>query len=1019
MPFSAPTISELGGKHRSEPIAFSDGDREKLPAWLRFAIQKLCAKQAADRYRSAATFIEAVNRQGGLSYEVETERTRESYLLSSRFVGRDHEFARLSEFIAHRIGEQDVPAAPAMCVAGPSGIGKSRLMTQVRQHAQLQGTAFIESRCVENAFDEYGPVADLLSHTARMATAAGGAAVVERYGPELVKIAPELAATHAFIASSPTLEATHERTRLHAEVAEFFLAVSELMPFVVYVDDLQWARAGTADLLGALIGSIELREQRLGRRVRICVLGSYRNDEIVSRPFARVIDRQLADIIELRRLSRDQVGELVASMLGSDAPPTAFVERISQEAAGNAFFIQEIMRALVNTGAVYVQGGEWATREEIGTINIPTSLASLLERRAALLSSRERELLTLFAVFGRALPFDLALRLGNFSEDELAELLLELERKQILQVVDENSLTCCLVHDRLRESYYAGVPEQVRQQWHARIAESIERTFEKALEPHYYDLSFHYARSGRAEAALRYSLLGAKRAKAALAHGAAIEMLERALSLANDADQRRQIETELADEHTLVGGYDRALGLYEGLLAGSHNPTESARLWRGISTIHFYRGDMTPSLDAIWHSVKLLGGSVPGHGKIGVIIGMCGALCAVGIGKVRGFARPNDPDERAKSLELASTYQRMSTLYYFVFPPGVMLVNLRAWLVARPWGSSDQLAQAYAMLAFIFGGVLGKHALAGRLAATALQTAQQVESTWQEGFVRARIGALAIFRGDYSEAISQLGQAKRSLQEYGDYVELGFAWVNMSQAYYFQGRFKEGYALALEGYELFERIGSDMVARQFLSMVAVMGALIGIKGELAKVREGIARSHLCKDYTCQCIGMVKLGAVHAALGEYDSALSALEEARKVRTKHGVKFHYADMLDILELDIRLRLPAPSPTQLAKALAQNRRIARARPGYAAWVALNEANHALLRGRRSQALAHYDRARAIATQQGARHLLANVHVDLARADPTNARAHLQQALTLHRECGAVHDERLVEEALRDLAA
>jgi len=428
---------------------------------------------------------------------------------------------------------------------------------------------------------------------------------------------------------------------------------------------------------------------------------------------------------------------------------------------------------------------------------------------------------------------------------------------------------------------------------------------------------------------------------------------------------------------------------------------------------------MQPSLDAIGQSVKLLGGSVPGRGKAGVILGIVGALCAVGVGTLRGFPRSKDPNERAKRLELASTYQRMSTVYYFVFPPGMMLANLRTWLVARPWGPSEQLAQAYAMLAFIFGGVLGKHALAGRLAAAALQTVEQLEPTWQEGFVRARIGALAVFRGEYSEAIIQLAKAKRSLQQYGDYAELGFAWVNLSQAYYFQGRFKEGYALALEGYELFERIGSDMVARQFLSMVALMGALIGIKGEMAKVRDGIARSQLCKDYTCQCIGMVKLGAVHAALGEYDSALSALGQARTVRTEHGVKFHYADMLDILELDIRLRMPASSPAMLAKALAQNRRIARTRPAYAAWVALNEANHALLRGRRSQALAHYDRARAIATQQGARHLLANVYVDMARADPAHACAHLQQALTLHRECGAVHDERLVEGALRGLSA
>jgi hypothetical protein len=133
----------------------------------------------------------------------------------------------------------------------------------------------------------------------------------------------------------------------------------------------------------------------------------------------------------------------------------------------------------------------------------------------------------------------------------------------------------------------------------------------------------------------------------------------------------------------------------------------------------------------------------------------------------------------------------------------------------------------------------------------------------------------------------------------------------------------------------------------------------------------------------------------------------------------VKFHYADLLDVLELDIRLRMPGSSPALLAKSLTRNRRIARLRPAYAAWVALNEANHAQRSGRHRQAINHYDRARALATQQGARHLLATVHMDIARADSANARTHLQQALALHRECGVVSDEERVEAALGVLSA
>jgi hypothetical protein len=82
-------------------------------------------------------------------------------------------------------------------------------------------------------------------------------------------------------------------------------------------------------------------------------------------------------------------------------------------------------------------------------------------------------------------------------------------------------------------------------------------------------------------------------------------------------------------------------------------------------------------------------------------------------------------------------------------------------------------------------------------------------------------------------------------------------------------------AYALDGCELFERIGSDMIARQFLSMVAVMDALIGIKGEMARCETGLRARNCAETTRATGTGMVKLGAVHAALGEYDT-LSALE-----------------------------------------------------------------------------------------------------------------------------------------------
>src|SRR6185503_6451900 len=96
-------------------------------------------------------------------------------------------------FVGARLEGPDVPARCALFVAGPSGSGKSRLLAHVRQQVQLQRTAFIEASCYESGGDEYAPVAELLRRLVRFSNVVGGAALVERFGPHLVKLSPQLA----------------------------------------------------------------------------------------------------------------------------------------------------------------------------------------------------------------------------------------------------------------------------------------------------------------------------------------------------------------------------------------------------------------------------------------------------------------------------------------------------------------------------------------------------------------------------------------------------------------------------------------------------------------------------------------------------------------------------------------------------------------------------------------------------------------------------------------------------------
>jgi predicted ATPase len=494
LPFRSRTISDLIRMHRFQELVFDEPEWKEIPSWVQSVIKHLCAKHPADRYPTANAVIEDINRLGNLSYEVETSETKKSYIFSSRFVGRKSEHDRICDFITRRTrGSPGFP--PMLMVRGESGSGKSRLMQEVRHYAQLSQILFCQGRCFEGSFSEFHPLGSTLELLARRAEKLGGIELVREHGPELVKICPSLGKIYGIEPSPPLEQINRERVRLQETVTDFLMRVADLVPFVLLIDDLQWALSGLAELLAELIRRIAIGERK-GEAVPIALLGAYREEEVSGHPVEMIRETLLAggrlEEMKIDPLGADAVGEMLGSMLGAGEPPEAFVDRITRETGGNPFYVEELMRALVERGAVQLSGNSWEIKKAISEIDIPSTVAEVFRRRTAMLDDDQRALLEVLAVCGRPTAAEVLARGSKLELEAFHGALSQLVERRMAQEVPGPGLLFRPSHDRLREIVYGDLDGRARANLHLRMARSMEAVYARELEEHVFDIVDQY-----------------------------------------------------------------------------------------------------------------------------------------------------------------------------------------------------------------------------------------------------------------------------------------------------------------------------------------------------------------------------------------------------------------------------------------------------------------------------------------------------------------------------------------------
>jgi DNA-binding SARP family transcriptional activator len=428
---------------------------------------------------------------------------------------RDH--SRTSRF-----GTRLDPGGRLVLLSGDAGIGKTRLVAELAQRVHSSRGIVLAGRSPGEALLPYQPFVEALRHYVVGIPFGQLRAAAREYGAELAPLVPEL---RRRLPELPAPEQGHTDTaryRLFEAVVGLLSEMSAVAPVLLVLDDLHWADRPTLLLLRHIV-----RAPDLGR---VLVLGSYRSTEAPPEGFADALAelrrQRLAIQVPVRGLGEAETAELIRIRAG--VPPAAPLRRaLHAETEGNPFFIEEIVRHLVEAGVQIDRGSP----RQLAGAGLPDGVKEVIARRLSRLNRPAMEWLRAAAVIGREFELSLLEPVAGLDEESFLNALDEALAAGLVVESPAAAGRLSFSHALIRETLREGMSTPRTARMHRRVGEALEA---RGAEAPLTALALHFTRAAGpqdAEKAVEYARRAGEQATAMLAHEEAADHYARALEV--------------------------------------------------------------------------------------------------------------------------------------------------------------------------------------------------------------------------------------------------------------------------------------------------------------------------------------------------------------------------------------------------------------------------------------------------------------------------------------------------------